>query len=70
MRLTNELKSEFKSIQARLQSIFEGEYLDRSTGILGEKFPEMNNAELFMGPLQRQEQGCPTNCFDTLNFES
>ena len=61
MRLTNELKSEFKSIQARLQSIFEGEYLDRSAGILGEKFPEMNNGkELFMGPLQIQEQGCQT----------
>ena len=60
MRLSEEMKMEFNDIKARLRSIHDGEYLDRSTGILGKYrnvIPENHIAEIFMGPLQIQEQG-------------
>ena len=61
MRLTDEVKLEFNDIKARLRSIHDGEYLDRSHGVLGEmdekimkKYLTEDN-KIFMGPLQIQE---------------
>ena len=66
MRLTDEMIIEFDNIQARLKRIHDGEYLDRSAGIMGEKFPENDYADIYMGPLQIQEQGCKSVKMDTL----
>ena len=63
MRLSDETKLEFNDIKARLRSISDGEYLDRSFGPLGELNQEImkkyltEDNKIFMGPLQIQERG-------------
>ena len=51
---------EFNNIKARLQEIYEGDYLDKSYGNLGEASQRIStlmdmDMKIFMGPLQIQE---------------